>query len=137
MNKSCAFLLAALTAPTLAAEIGARPPGPRPRVRLDPTTRTAIPAAKQQLPPATSPDDPLMMSPFVVKSTVLAAEDPQQEAQPLGPFSPLEGGWISRKDFKSLRFETGVWPYRNILWKTDRFKSDLKHVGTEFIRITW
>ena len=33
--------------------------------------------------------------------------------------------------------ETWVWPYHNIMWKADRFKSDMNHVGTEFLRISW
>ena len=36
-----------------------------------------------------------------------------------------------------MRVEVGAWPYRNIMWKSDRFKSDLMHVGTEFFGSSW
>lgn len=136
MNKSW-FLLAAvlLVGPTF-AEDSRRPAVPQPRVRLDPNTRTAVPATRsEERKPAAA--DVVAMSPMVVRSTVIAAEDPQQVPQPPGPFSLLEGGWISRRGTNGVRLEVGMWPYRNILWKNDRFKSDLKHVGTEFVRVTW
>ena len=137
MNKSCVFLVAGLCAlPATAAETQIRSPAPQPRVRLDPNSHTAIPAPKEETRPS-SADPVIAMSPFIVRSTAIAAEDPQQEQQPNGPFSLLGGGWAVRKDGKRLRFEVGAWPYRNLLWKTDRFKSDLRHNGTEFIRVTW
>ena len=109
---------------------------PQPRVRLDPVTRIAVPASKAESAAETAAPA-VMMSPMVVKSTLLPAEDPAQEKQPEGPFSLLEGGWLYAKDLKHVRVEVGVWPYRNIMWKSDRFKSDLRHVGTEFVRVSW
>lgn len=137
MTKSCVIILAALMSRSAAAEESSpRTAVPQPRVRLDPNSHTAIPAAKKE-DRKESAVSAVAMSPMVVRSTVVAAEDPQQQKQPEGPFSILEGGRITRKDLNGVRIEVGVWPYRNILWKNDRFKSDLKHVGTEFVRATW
>jgi hypothetical protein len=109
---------------------------PQPRVRLDPIKHTAIAEPKKEDKKA-STDSVVAMSPFVVKAKPLDANETEQDRQPTGPFSPLTGGWIARKESSGTYVEFGVWPYRNILWKADRFKSDLKHVGTEFLRISW
>jgi hypothetical protein len=79
----------------------------------------------------------LAMSPFVVKAKPIDANEAEQARQPTGPFSPLGGGWVARQAAGRMYAEFGAWPYRNILWKNDRFKPDLKHVGTEFVRISW
>lgn len=106
---------------------------PKPRARLDPATRAEPPKQEKR----EAPDSVLSMSPFVVKSTMLTSTGPEEERRPAGPFSPLTGGTIARKDNGGVRIETGVWPYHNILWKADRFKSDLNHVGTEFVKVSW
>ena len=109
---------------------------PQPRVRLDPIKHTAIAEPKKEA-KNDATDSVVAMSPFVVKARPLDANEAEQDRQPTGPFSPLTGGWIARKNFGGTNVELGVWQYRNILWKADRFKSDLKHVGTEFLRISW
>lgn len=79
----------------------------------------------------------VVMSPFVVKSSVIPVEGPEEPAPSDAPFSLLAGGRIWKKDTGGRRIEFGVWPYRNILWKPDKFKSDLNHVGTELVRVSW
>jgi hypothetical protein len=136
MNKSCILSVAILMSSAAVAEESRAPSAvPQPRVRLDPNSRTAISAPKKA--ENGSSASLVVMSPIVVKSTVIAAEDPQQEKQPEGPFSPLHGGRVARKTIDGLQVEIGAWPYRNILWKSDRFKSDMKHVGTELLRVSW
>jgi hypothetical protein len=138
MTKSRAVILAVLIcSPTVAGEVRPRTAAPQPRVRLDPNSLTAIPDPKKEAKKESS-TSVVTMNPVVVKSTAITDLGPPQEPQPTGPFSLLEGGWIVRKDVKNgMRVEVGAWPYNNILWKEDRFKSDLKHVGTEFVRVTW
>jgi hypothetical protein len=109
---------------------------PQPRMRLDPTRRAAI-AEPKKPDKGESSDGAVAMSPFIVRSTRINAEGREQDRLPTGPISMLSGGWIYRKDNGGTRMEVGVWPYQNILWKNDRFKPDLKHVGTEFVRISW
>jgi hypothetical protein len=137
MKTSYAIILAVMVTSVGAAQEGRSAPAiPQPRVRLDPITRTAVADPKKE-PRKESSDSVIKMSPFVVKSIPIITSEPEQESRPTSPFSPLTGGWIVRKDVGRTRIEIGAWPYYNIMWKTDRFKSDLKHVGTEFVRISW
>jgi hypothetical protein len=131
------FVLAAvITGAAAADQRPFAPTLPQPRVRLDPVTRTAV--SETKLAARKESADPVVeMSPFIVKSSPIPTGEPEQPTQPTGPFSPLSGGWLFRKDRGRVRIEVGAWPYYNIMWKTDRFKSDLKHVGTEFFRISW
>ncbi len=119
-----------------AEEAHSNPVVPLPRLRLDPARHTAI-ADRKEPEKSESSDAVVSMSPFIVRSTRIEASEAEQDRLPAGPISVLSGGWIYRKDSHSTHTEVGVWPYRNMLWKTDRFKSDLKHVGTEFVRISW
>jgi hypothetical protein len=137
MKTSYAVVFAVMiTSVAVADERRSAPAAPKPRVRLDPITRTAVADPKKEARKESS-DSVIKMSPFVVKSTPIITSEPEQENRPTAPFSPMTGGWIARKDAGGARIELGVWPYYNIMWKTDRFKSDLKHVGTEFVRISW
>src|SRR5262245_24676630 len=127
MKASCVIILAlVIVAAAEAQESSPRAATvPQPRTRLDPTTRTAV--ADQKVEAKRSSDSVVTMTPFVVKSTLITTDEPDQEKYPTGPFSLLSGGWMARKDTRGARFEVGVWPYRNILWKDERFKSDKKH----------
>ena len=111
---------------------------PQPRLRLDPSRQSAI-TERQKPEKSGSPDSVISMSPVVVRASRIDANgaNAEQDRLPTGPFSALSGGWIYRKKNSSTLIDVGVWPYRNILWKTDRFKSDLKHAGTEFVLIMW
>ena len=104
-------------------------------MRLDPNTRAAVAEPNKEKKEPT--DSVVTMSPFIVKSLAITANEPEREKQSSGPFSPLTGGWVARTDTGGMRGEFGAWPYQNILWKSDRFKSDLKHAGTEFFRLSW
>lgn len=111
-------------------------PVPQPRTRLDPSTHTAIadPRNEEKKAPAGST---VTMDRVVVKAGKMDSKEPEQEKQPEGKFSLLEGGRFARKDFGSVRVEVGLWPYFNLMEKDDRFKSDKKHVGADFLRISW
>lgn len=136
MNKSWVLILMVLVgSPMVGAEASSRPV-PQPRVRLDPNSHAAIPPTKTSGTRAL-PGSVVAMSPMIVRSTVIAVDGPQPQKQPDGFFSLSEGGRMFGKEKGAVRFEVGVWPYQNILWKNDRFKSDLNHVGTEFVRISW
>jgi hypothetical protein len=136
MKKSWVLLLMVLVgSPMAGAETSSRPV-PQPRVRLDPNSYATIPPAKTAG-TKESPGSVVAMSPMVVRSTVIAADGPQPKKQRDGFFSLSEGGRMFGKEKSGVRFEVGVWPYQNILWRNDKFKSDLNHVGTEFVRITW
>jgi hypothetical protein len=120
-----------------AEENRARAAVPQPRARLDPVTRTAIAEPRAEEKKAESAAV-VKLSPYIVRSTPLVVNEAEQEQdQPIGPFAPSTGGWVIQKDRGALRFEVGSWPYRNILWKNDRFKSDKKNVGTGFFRVSW
>jgi hypothetical protein len=137
MKTFYTIILAAVMASSASAEEGRSQPAiPLPRVRLDPTRRAAIAEPKKR-DTGESSDGAVAMSPFIVRSTRISAEGREQDRLPTGPVSMLSGGWIYRKDNGGTRMEVGVWPYQNILWKNDRFKPDLKHVGTEFVRVSW
>jgi hypothetical protein len=137
MKAPCGVIIALMVTSVAAAEQSRSTAAvPQPRMRLDPITRAAIadPKKEEQKKPS---DFVIKMSPFIVKSIPINANEPEQERQPTGPFSPLTGGWIGRKETGNVLIEVGAWPYRNIMWKADRFKSDMNHVGTEFLRFSW
>ena len=135
MKTFRATVLAALiVSSTLAEE--SRSVTPQPRIRLDPTSRAAI-AEPTKPEKSESSDRAVAMSPFIVRSKRMDAEGPGQDRLPTGPISIVNGGWIYRKQNGGTRMEVGMWPYQNILWTNDRFLPEPKHVGMEFIRISW
>ena len=137
MNKACLFAWTLVMVGAVAAESAPRAsPTPQPRVRLDPVTRGAMPASRERA-PAQAASGAVMMSPLVVKATILAAEDPQPEPPPAGPFTLASGGSIWKQDTGGRRVEVGVFPYRNILWKDDKFHSNRNQFGTELLRVSW
>ena len=134
MNAPRAIVLAALMMSAATAEESRVLP--QPRLRLDPTRSTAI-AEPRETEKSKSSDGVLTMSPFIVRSARINADEREQGRLPTGPISLRGGGWIYRTESGRAHLEVGVWPYQNILWKDDRFKPELKHVGTEFVRISW
>jgi hypothetical protein len=107
---------------------------PQPRLRLDHSTHAPI-----VLPASTSPVEPsaaILLAPFVVRSSPITSKAPQQDKQPAGPFSLLKGGRLLGKDIGSFKIEAGIWPYFDIFGDEARFK-DGKHVGVDFLRISW
>ncbi|MEO6569688.1 MAG: hypothetical protein ABIO94_13060 [Opitutaceae bacterium] len=137
MKKSFGFIFAlALTSALTADEARSGIVVPKPRVRLDPTHHTMIgePKARETRGGA---DSVVVMSPYIVRARPAETNDPEEPILTTGTFSPSAGGWIGRKDMGEMRIEVGAWPYRNVMWKVDRFKSDKKHVGTELVRMAW
>ena len=126
----------ALTSALTAEETRSGAVVPKPRPRLDPTSHTMIAELKKTEKRGVA-DPIVVMSPYIVRSTPVESNGPEEPSQPAGPFSPSAGGWIGRKDLGEMRIEVGAWPYRNVMWKVDRFISDKKHVGTEFVRMSW
>jgi hypothetical protein len=108
---------------------------PKPRVRLDPLTQTAIaePTAASQ--PSAAPAV-VSMSPFIVRATPAGPTEPEQPKQNEGKFSLRNGGRIAGKDLGPVRVEVGVWPYIDVI-QHDGFKADKNHVGVDLLRVFW
>jgi hypothetical protein len=98
------FALHVVSAYTAAADDAQ--PAPKPRIRLDPVTRTAVAAAEAE---KASQNQILVMEKIVVKERAMPME--RMKPPPYeGEFSLGQGGRIRNGGNDSVRWEVGVWP---------------------------
>jgi hypothetical protein len=88
-----------------AAADDARPP-PKPRVRLDPVTRTAVTATEVEAKPQAQVT---VMDKVVVKGRSIPMERPKEEPYD-GRFSAQQGGRVLNGGSGPVRWDFGVWP---------------------------
>jgi hypothetical protein len=79
---------------------------PRPRLRLDPVTRTAVPASEagEKVQPAV-----VVMDKVEVKAGAIPMERLNERPYE-GEFSAHQGGRVLKSDGGPVRWEIGVWP---------------------------
>jgi hypothetical protein len=132
--KSALLLLVATLATAHAAE-GTREP--LPRLRLDPAGRATTQAAPKY-DPTVGPSPALMMERVVVKGhSLLLRQPPQAPAPAQGPFSLLQGGAVAGRNLAGSRWEVGMTPYYDILWKDTRYKPPTTAVRYGLLNLSW
>ena len=142
MNAYTSALLLAFAATAAAGQ--ALPPSsasPQPRLRLDPTTRTAIADPGPLSPPGSDPSV-IRMDQYVVKGKAMLPIIPAAPAEPDGPFTITNGGRITRKDLGPVHFEEGLWAHVDVLAHDAIFtvhekESRLVTGLFDFVRLSW
>ena len=94
-----------------AAADDARPP-PKPRLRLDPVTRTAVAATEVEPKPQAQVT---VMDKVVVKGRSIPMERPKEQPYD-GRFSAQQGGRVLNGGNEAVRWELGVWPSIDLMF---------------------
>ena len=107
-------------------------PTPKPRVRLDPVTRTAVAATEAE---GKSQTQAVVMDKVVVKGHALPMERPKELPYD-GEFSAHQGGRVLNGGSDSVRWEAGVWPSIHLMFTDSGFRPRAEpRLNVELVRI--
>jgi len=81
-------------------------PTPKPRLRLDPVTQTAVAATEVEPKPS---GQVTVMDKVVIKGRSIPMERPKEQPYH-GQFSALQGGRALKGGSEAVRWDVGVWP---------------------------
>jgi hypothetical protein len=105
---------------------------PKPRVRLDPVTRTAVAVTEAA---GKLPTSVTVMEKVVVKGQSIPAERPKEQPYN-GDFSAQQGGRVLNGGNGSVRWELGVWPSIDLALTDSGFRPRPEpRLNVDFVRI--
>ena len=107
-------------------------PTPKPRVRLDPVTQTAVAATEAA---GKSPASVTVMDKVVVKGSSIPMERPKERPYN-GDFSMQQGGRVVNGGSGPARWEFGVWPSIDLALTDSGFRPRPEpRLNVDFVRI--